>query len=75
MDTQTAGVEYKSKIPGLIEEKGFTIKQFVAYCMLAGISQTTAYKMATGATDVSIPSLAAAAVVLKTTIGNLLEIE
>lgn len=74
MSEQTT-VIIRSKIPDLLSEKNMSRKQFAAYCMLKGISQTTGYKMADGATDISIPSLAAAASILKVDMGSLMVIE
>ena len=38
----------KNLIPGLLVQKGWQIKKFVALCMLEGLSEQTAYRMARG---------------------------
>ena len=62
-----------SKIPELIEQKGWNKKEFVARCALAGMSVSTAYRLARGNLDVELRSLMSAAKVLEVSTLELLE--
>jgi len=47
----------KSFVPELIQQKGWDTKTFAAYCMLAGMGQNTAYRLARGETEFTISTL------------------
>ena len=62
-----------SNIPKLIEQKGWSRKEFVARCGLAGMSMSTAYRLARGSLAVEFRSLMSAAKVLEVSTLELLE--
>lgn len=62
-------------IPELLKEKNMEAKTFVAYCMLQGMAQTTAYSLVNGETNVKSRTLQIAASVLGVSIGQILENE
>jgi len=62
-------------IPELLAEKHMETKTFVAYCMLQGMAQTTAYSLVRGETNVKSTTLQIAASVLGVSIGQILENE
>ncbi|RJX17511.1 MAG: hypothetical protein C4575_12775 [Desulforudis sp.] len=47
----------KNHVPELLVEKGWDIKTFVAHCMLAGLSQDTAYRLSRGETNFNTETL------------------
>ena len=53
-----------SHIPELLAKKGWSAKDFVAHCMLAGMGQSTAYRLANGETNIQPATLQLAASVL-----------
>lgn len=46
-----------SHVPELLVKKGWTKQQFIAHCMLAGMSSDTAYRLARGDTNFSTSTL------------------
>jgi hypothetical protein len=66
------GERLVSHVPRLIEERGWTKKEFTAYCMLAGLSDFTAKRLADGETDFNTSTLLVAARVLEKDISQLL---
>jgi len=62
-------------IPELLVEKHMEAKNFVAYCMLQGMAQSTAYSLVNGETNVKSKTLQIAASVLGVSIGQILTIE
>ena len=62
-------------IPELLAERNMDAKTFVAYCMLQGMSQTTAYSLVRGETKVKTATLQTAASVLGVSIGQILTVE
>ena len=66
-------LDMNSNIPRLIEQKGWTRKEFVARCALAGMSMSTAYRLARGSLAVEFRSLISAAKVLEVSTLELLE--
>jgi hypothetical protein len=56
--------ELKSHVPELLEKRGWNTKTFVAHCMLAGLGQETAYRLARGDVNVNIETVKVAAKVL-----------
>jgi DNA-binding Xre family transcriptional regulator len=62
-----------SRIPEMLVKKGWDTKTFVANCMLAGMSQQTAYRLAGGDMNVRLSSLEVAAQVLGTSIGEIIK--
>lgn len=56
--------ELKSRVPELLAEKGWSVRTFVAHCMLAGIGMDTAYRVARGGTNVKAQTLASIAKIL-----------
>lgn len=51
----------KSFVPELLAKKGWDIKTFVAYCLLAGLSQDTAYRLSRGETNFNADTIRAVA--------------
>lgn len=47
----------KNYVPELLVEKGWDTKTFVAHCMLAGLSQDTAYRLSRGETNFNTETL------------------
>ncbi len=47
----------KSFVPELIQKKGWDVKTFAAHCMLVGMGQSTAYRLARGETNFNIETL------------------
>lgn len=45
-------------LPELLKKKGWNTNTFIAYCMLAGIGQDTAYRLARGETNFTTQTLA-----------------
>jgi hypothetical protein len=62
-------------IPELLVEKNLDAKTFVAYCMLQGMAQSTAYSLVNGETNMRSKTLQIAASVLGVGIGQILENE
>ena len=62
-----------SKIPELIEQRGWKKKEFVARCALAGMSVSTAYRLARGSLAVEFRSLLSAAKVLEVNVTELID--
>lgn len=62
-------------IPELLAEKKMDTKTFIAYCMLQGMSQSTAYSLVNGDTNVKTTTLQMAATVLGVSIGQILTVE
>lgn len=60
-----------NKIPELIEKRGWSKKEFIAHCALAGMSMSTAYRIARGDLNVKFTSLLTAAKVLEIDIEDL----
>ena len=54
----------KSSVPDLLVETGWSVRTFVAHCMLAGIGMDTAYRVARGGTNVKAQTMAAIAKIL-----------
>lgn len=54
----------KNHVPELLAAKGWDTKTFVAYCMLAGLSQDTAYRLTRGETNFTSDTLKVVADVL-----------
>lgn len=66
----------KSHIPELLKQKGWSVKRFVAQCMLADLGQDTAYRLARGETNVKSDTLRVVAQILcVTSISDLIDIE
>lgn len=51
-------------VPELLRRKGWDVKTFAAKCMLAGLSQDTAYRLVRGETQFTTETLATVAGVL-----------
>jgi len=65
-----------SRIPALLARKGWDLNTFKARCMLAGLSDFTATKLANGETNVTTATLAVVARVLEVaSISELVDIE
>lgn len=65
-----------SHVPELLARKGWTSKEFVAHCMLAGMSQSTAYRLANGDTNIQPATLQIAASVLGvSSISEIIDVE
>lgn len=47
----------KSFVPELIAQQGWNEREFIAYCMLQGLSQTTAQRAARGATSLNTDTM------------------
>ena len=54
----------KNFVPELLAQKGMDKNTFIAYCMLAGMGQDTAYRLARGEVDFTTKTLEAARKVL-----------
>lgn len=54
-----------NRVAALLAVKGMEPKEFVAYCMLAGMGQDTAYRLVRGDTNFTVDTLATVADVLK----------
>lgn len=54
----------KSFVPDLLAKKGWSTKTFAAKCMLAGMGQDTAYRMARGETNFNVDTLKQVAAIL-----------
>lgn len=68
--------EIKSFVPELIQRKGWDTKTFAAHCMLAGMGQETAYRLARGDTNFNVDTLRRVAAILGvSTIGEVMDIE
>jgi len=66
-------VDMNSNIPKLIEQKGWSRKEFVARCALAEMSMSTAYRLARGSLNVEFRSLLSAAKVLEMNVTELID--
>lgn len=63
-------------VPELLRRKGWDVKTFVAHCMLAGLSQDTAYRLSRGETNFNTETIAKAAQVLDvSTLGEIIEMQ
>jgi hypothetical protein len=62
--TPEAEMGLRNRIPDLLTNKGWDTKTFVAYCMLEGLGQDTAYRLIRGETDFTTKTLATVAKVL-----------
>lgn len=66
----------KSFVPDLIQKKGWDTKRFVATCMLNGLGQDTAYRLARGDTNFTTDTLYKVAEILgASTLVELIDIE
>jgi len=68
------GQQIISHVPELLAKKGWSSKTFVANCMLAGMGQGTAYRIASGDTNIKVETLRVVASVLGVSIGEIIEI-
>lgn len=66
----------KSFVPELIQRKGWDAKTFAAHCMLSGLGQDTAYRMARGDTDFTVDTLRKVAKILDvSSISQIMDLE
>jgi hypothetical protein len=65
-----------SFVPRLLEEKGWDLKTFVGYCLLANLSQDTAYRLARGETGFTIETIKTVAKIFEvSSISDVIDIE
>lgn len=57
MTTKTKDKVLVSRVPGLIEKKEWDLKTFQAHCMLAGLSDFTAARLANGDTNFTLGTM------------------
>lgn len=69
-------VGLRNNVPELLSKLGWDTRTFAAYCMLRGIGQDTAYRLARGNTNFTIQTLAVVADVLGVkSIGDIIDID
>jgi len=69
-------VGLRSHVPELLSKLGWDTRTFAAYCMLKGIGQDTAYRLARGDTNFTTQTLSVVADVLKVdSIADIIDID
>ena len=61
-----------SHVPDLLAEKGWDAKRFIGMCIMEGLSEYTARRIAEGETRMTTETLAKIAMVLDAEIGDIL---
>lgn len=65
----------KNHVPELLAAKGWDAKTFAAHCMLAGLSQDTAYRLIRGETNFNTDTIRVVADILElSSIGKVIDI-